>query len=140
MYKFVDFVSKRVAEDIEPKSDWIIISINEPLSITNLKEGWLDILPLTFEDLDIRLNDYLIFNNDDAKQIIDFVEKYENQASTIIVHCHAGISRSAAVAKFIAEKYDLKFNHNYFLYNKLVYKILNEVEREETKSIINKLL
>lgn len=131
MYNRIEFVSKKIAENITPNKDWIIISINDPLSIANLKEGWLDILPLTFNDINIKIDDYLVFNKDDAGKIIDFVEKYKEEGSVIIVHCYAGISRSAAVAKFIAEKYNLKFNHNYFLYNKLVYTTLKTCEHGE---------
>lgn len=133
MYNRIDFVSKKIAENITPNKDWIIISINEAdYSIANLKDGWLDKLVLVFDDIDSDLfEEFKIFNKDDAKNIIDFVEKYKEEGSVIIVHCHAGISRSSAVAKFIAEKYNLRFNHNYFLYNKLVYTTLKICEQEE---------
>lgn len=36
-----------------------------------------------------------------------------SQIETLIVHCHAGKSRSAAVAKFAAEMFDLPFDHAY---------------------------
>ncbi len=54
---------------------------------------------------------------EDAHAIVNFVHQV---AEGIVVHCRAGISRSAAVSKWIAETYQLPFDHDYQHYNKLV--------------------
>ena len=42
-----------------------------------------------------------------AKDILDFVEALQGKIETIVVHCDAGISRSSAVALSLCEKYGL---------------------------------
>lgn len=42
-------------------------------------------------------------NKETALQMLDFIER--NKSKNFIIHCAAGISRSAAVAQFIHEKY-----------------------------------
>jgi len=72
----------------------------------------VDILRLSFLDADCpndkdvygriaKAND--LMSDEQAKQIVDFVEKYSNYL--IIVHCDAGISRSSAVAAAILKHY-----------------------------------
>jgi protein-tyrosine phosphatase len=62
-------------------------------------------------------------------KIIEFVAcVHGSSVEGIMVHCKAGISRSAAVAKYIADKYKLPFNHSYDRYNKQVYGMLIEAE------------
>lgn len=59
-------------------------------------------------------------NNKQAKEIVQFIA--DNEGKFFIVHCFAGVSRSAAVAKFINEYYDLGLVdlENYKIYNKKV--------------------
>lgn len=47
------------------------------------------------------------------------------QIETLIVHCHAGKSRSATVAKFAAELFSLPFDRAYDGYNTTVYELLH---------------
>lgn len=88
-----------------------------------------NVLRLTFDDVDERLDVKLFgepqdngreyipvvpMSEDQAKLIIKFVEANEN-AKAFFVHCAAGISRSAAVAKWIDQKFntdDTIFNVN----------------------------
>ncbi|MBC8427271.1 MAG: dual specificity protein phosphatase family protein [Proteobacteria bacterium] len=64
--------------------------------------------------------------------MINWLKKFEKTEliDKILVHCFAGASRSAGVAKYIAEKYDLKFNYEYNDYNELVYNILLENDKK----------
>jgi predicted protein tyrosine phosphatase len=87
------------------------------------------ILRLQFDDMDEDISDseieYVLFNNNHCEKILNFIKNMPKNIRIIIVHCHAGISRSAAVAKFLANYYvDESFNHSYTLYNKLVYSAL----------------
>jgi predicted protein tyrosine phosphatase len=54
------------------------------------------------------------FDKDDAKKIIDLLQKYP-EASECVVHCAAGISRSGAVGEFVNDWYKAdyyEFAHN----------------------------
>lgn len=72
-----------------------------------------------------------LMTDQDAIKIKDFIEKInkENNIDLLIIHCHAGISRSAAVAAAISKIfngtdtqyfYSNKFNPNMFVYNKIL--------------------
>jgi len=66
-----------------------------------------------------------LFTREQARQIIDFVKKcHMCRCEGILVHCKAGISRSAAVAKWIAERHKLDFPADYSLFNQHVYATL----------------
>jgi predicted protein tyrosine phosphatase len=80
--------------------------------------------------------DIKLFTDENAKQILDFVEKYKLEIETIIVHCEAGISRSAGVAGALSLIYNgtdqLYFDD--YLPNMLVYrKILNAYMRNKNE-------
>lgn len=126
MLNLVFFCDKATAERNAALPDWAVISIGDPCYTANLQEGWLDVLYLGFLDTEDR-DDAFSFSELDAVVIADFVEDVEERsASTILVHCNSGTSRSAAVAKWIARYYDLPFNHLYAHHNKLVYLTLHE--------------
>ena len=145
MLKQVTFISANIANDIKPKNNEAMISINEPESKYQLKyeKDWKDrLIRLYFHDIDQKhldqnkniIKDYLeqtnaelvLFNEDQAREIILFLDRISklDRINIVYVHCGAGISRSASVAKFIAQKYGLPFNHSYSLYNRLVFSIL----------------
>lgn len=44
---------------------------------------------------------------EDARQIADFVQKWWSNVATIVVHCHAGLSRSTGVAAAIRSHHGL---------------------------------
>jgi len=66
---------------------------------------------------------YKPMTDEQAKQIIDFVEAHRKEIEVIVVHCEAGISRSAGVAaalsKIIEGKDDFFFKK--YIPNTLVY-------------------
>jgi predicted glycosyltransferase involved in capsule biosynthesis len=55
---------------------------------------------------------------------MEFLKKHELDTNDCVVHCEAGISRSAGVAKFISVIYSLAFPENYSVYNKHVFSTL----------------
>lgn len=123
--KTVLFCDQKTAERNAGQPDWAIISITESGG-AQLRDGWLDVLRLRFQDTD-DINDPFIFQPYHAWVIDDFVEKVkQNGATGILVHCYAGVSRSAAVAKWIATCEELPFNERYQLYNKHVYNVLRK--------------
>ncbi|MDE1941767.1 MAG: dual specificity protein phosphatase family protein [Betaproteobacteria bacterium] len=120
----------RIEAEAEPaKSDWVVISLSErDAEPAKLREGWRDILRLEFHDIDGPQEPYDLFSDDQAREIIRFVNAHAPSVRGILVHCKAGISRSAAVAKWIAESYGLPFPVEYGRYNKHVYATLKNVE------------
>lgn len=91
-----------------------------------IQPGWHDVLQLAFHDIDADEPEgpYVLMSEDDARRIVAFVEQVAPKIDVLMVHCRAGISRSAAVAKWVAEHYGLPFNHDYCLYNRHVYRLL----------------
>lgn len=141
MIKQIKFISKAAAETIHPVPANAMISIVEPMEERTVREGWDNLLKLEFHDtsishsehstelghwslLPVAKGEYVYFNDNQAKLIINFVEALPLYVETLFVHCHAGISRSAAVAKFLTEIYNLEFDSTYDRYNKHVYKTL----------------
>ncbi len=100
------------------KTPHAIISITDPDSSFPTfapNENRIAILSLRFYDLDDISDqmepkdavEYLaqfgdgLFKDDQAAEIVEFVEGIRDRAKGILVHCEAGVSRSAAVAAVI---------------------------------------
>lgn len=104
--------NRSTIQTANPTDDHIVIQITDtrdtefpPLS-TEAKDSRKGILQLRFEDMDNSPGmygtavafDYVLFSEEHAKQILDFVFKEHAQVPVILVHCEGGISRSPAVA------------------------------------------
>jgi predicted protein tyrosine phosphatase len=128
--KNIMFCSKKEAEQKAAWSDWAVISITCPYTHpARLKEGWHSILRLEFDDIDVPEEPCQMFSEQQAREIIAFAQDLQNadrRCTGVLVHCTAGISRSAAIAKWLADRYQLPFPEKYSLYNKLVYQVLRE--------------
>jgi predicted protein tyrosine phosphatase len=82
-----------------------------------------------------RYPDIVLFNKEHARLIIEFIEEAHNDKDplTMVVHCHAGISRSGAVGTFACHLAGLNikgfsyYNSN-ILPNPYVLEVLNEVK------------
>jgi predicted protein tyrosine phosphatase len=132
-------MSKKEAEKIVPNENMAIISICGMDSERKLSNKWGYRLDLDFDDVDKKGTftivtqkgnvelPYILFDENMARAIITFIKELPENVNSIVVHCYAGISRSAAVAKFLCENiYNENFPKNYMIYNKLVYKVLRE--------------
>lgn len=62
--------------------------------------------------------------DEQAQAIVNFVKKMATDVDGIMVHCRAGINRSATVVKWISGEYELPFNANHEKYNAFVYRLL----------------
>lgn len=109
------------AEAIETLDDnTVLISINpeEPEELFRLKldRNNPNILTVRFADVTKEHNyrGYIIrpISKETTLQILDFIEK--NKDKNFIIHCAAGISRSAAVAQFISEAYGHGLKPNFW--------------------------
>jgi hypothetical protein len=124
----VRFMSQKAASDLIPMADTALISITGPAGFAPLKNGWTNLLRLEFHDEDVEsFEGCLLFDESLAQRIFAFMDALPAHVEHVCVHCYAGISRSAAVAKFLAEQHGVPFPESYSLYNKLVYGTLRRV-------------
>lgn len=149
-------LSKLFAEGVAPVvgRPYAIISITDPTSDSATfkpNEYCRGVLFLKFYDIDFTdpektddqvavMRDYGhgLFKDDQAKQIVDFVEEIKDKVKIIICNCDAGISRSSAVAaaiqKYLTGSDKEIFNDDRYLPNMYVYrKLLNEFHGREVK-------
>ena len=107
----VDFISRVSAECLAAASDLALISIKDPLDMPPRLANFARMLHLEFRD--VRTSDEVwAFEKSHANMIIEFVAALHEEANAYkcIVHCKAGISRSAAVAVYIAEATQCRFD------------------------------
>lgn len=108
MIREVEFMSQARAEYFKPLSREAIISITgSGHQRAKLQRGWSRVLRMVFDDVERPGFGALPFDTDHADVILGWLDVVQNRVDRIFVHCHAGKHRSAAVAKFIAETYDL---------------------------------
>lgn len=142
--KLTVHISKLRAEALDPRFFGVadalrktcIISINEPgKEPAKLKDGWDDKLVVHFWDITKRIantrqvDQWLEpISEDQAKEIADFIKAHNEDH--IVVHCHAGISRSAAVVRLLTElgwQFDFSQSyHDLAGYNILVYSMVKK--------------
>lgn len=106
MIKNIDFWPRLKAQDYKFTEQDIVISITDPKQVLPNIAQPADLLRLAFFDIDDSLSEPRFadfkFNDDHAQSIIDYLETHhkKNEDLNLIVHCEAGVSRSAAVALF----------------------------------------
>ena len=86
------------------------------------------VLTLQFDDFEEPESGVKLMNEEQAMQIIAFLRQYQN-VDTMLIHCFAGRSRSAAVGKFAAELYGVPEPECPY-YNTWVYGILRRVHEK----------
>ena len=96
--------------------DVSLISITDPNSTkldSNITNKYKNVLEISFYDVEEEICGYKPISDDEAKTILGFIRN--NKDNIFCVHCAAGQSRSAGVAKAI-ECITL-FNGDMYLYN-----------------------
>ena len=84
--------------------------------IVNTDNGVKWVLKVQFDDRD--KGEPFCITEKDAEKIAEFVKKTADKVDTIIVHCEAGISRSAGVAAAISKYF---FNDDTAIFNNRQY-------------------
>lgn len=99
----VDFISRHDAASVEALENLAVISIKGPLDAPPQLSAFGRLLQLEFRDVRSPV-DAWAFDETHAKAIMDFVSSLhaESEKYHCIVHCKAGISRSAAIAIYVA--------------------------------------
>ena len=101
-------MSRDLAEQLNPnmfKDQQLpsMISINDPIAVdgrAKLNRGWWEILTLDFPDI-LNDQDPSFLSDGDTISLADFIDY--NRERSILVHCRAGVSRSAAVVRLLVE-------------------------------------
>lgn len=101
-----------------------------------LEKEYVDVLSMRFDDIrDLKQAEgCVVFNEQHAEEIRDFVEKNKNRFLELMVHCDAGVSRSCAVGAAIGDYYGWQYDGAILTrhidgVNPLVYEILTRVLR-----------
>lgn len=161
---FIQSLSKRAASKYKPEKPTLLISIQDGAlqelpfkQRTNhiTRNRYVDCLFLYFDDINPNAipgkpTMPFAFSDYDADVIIDFLERHfsNNDFEDIIVHCQAGVSRSHAVALFIAKFFAKDegeyqrllhqewkvYGGNAYVYDKLIERFM---EKSNTRLLVN---
>jgi predicted protein tyrosine phosphatase len=124
------FISEESACAIVGRASAAVISITSTGStIPALQAGWHSVLRLESDDVDPVTfpganQDLRQMTTLQAKEIIAFVFGLPAWVRNLVIHCKSGISRSAGVAKALADNQGLRFPVDYKEYNRHVYKLV----------------
>lgn len=105
-----------------------IANINDNDNVFAHRDWLCAVLKLKFDDVESNEPDCI--SADDAACIVHFINRIKDKTDRVIVHCEAGVSRSAGVAaaimKFINMDDSIIFNDDKFRPNMTCYeKVLN---------------
>lgn len=96
------------------------------------------VLTLYFDDVIRETPDGVLFTEEMAKRIIDFIETHRKTADTLLIHCYAGQSRSRAVGAFAVKmlggdpaKYFKNGSPNLYVY-RLLEDVWSKRKKEDT--------
>ena len=132
----VTFCSESNATKILPNDSMAMISITNPGDIAKLQSGWGKLLRVSFIDTEYDENTIKYFGKSwfvssqgciakkHALEIRRFVDNLDASIRSLTIHCHAGASRSAAVALFCANSFGVTINANTSKHNTTVLRLL----------------
>jgi hypothetical protein len=107
-YQHIDYLSQRAIAGQPGRDDTIVISICSPgTRRAHLEDGFRAVLYLEFDNTEHLSGRLVRFSRAHAEAILAFVEQHEAAASRILVNCMMGESRSAGVACYLSEKYQV---------------------------------
>jgi predicted protein tyrosine phosphatase len=121
-------LSRQAAERYEPRGAEICISISDPeVPPAQLSTAFLSILRLGFNDImEAEQPADVLFGAEHALAIVQFVEQWP-QAERLVIHCHAGASRSPGVALGLCDRLDwptAELERGYPAWNRWVRRVL----------------
>jgi hypothetical protein len=98
-------LSREAAERYEPQGIEICISITDPAAPpAELSRGFAAVLRLAFSDIVAKETpEDVLFAPDHAAAVVGFMERWRH-ADRLVVHCHAGVSRSPGVALGLCDR------------------------------------
>lgn len=114
-----------------PQRHIAAISIRDPGESVTVP-GFERVIMPKFHDVDREVKGYMHFSRDHALLILGFAKGLPEFITELVIHCHAGLSRSPSVAVALARIHGwttTAHEGNPFL-NKLVYTTLVNTHRE----------
>lgn len=142
MFERALFLSRVEAEAFPGHPGAVLVSITDPETpAPALGPYWRDVLRLQFYDADddvaeaVEREGLVVCHEPDARRIVSFLERWHGEPEgppELVAHCEAGVSRSAAVARFAAERYGLAFRWDHPWYNGRVLRLLEAVAAQES--------
>lgn len=133
----ITFLSQKEAEALDPEPTMAIISIVSTGGKRDLKPGWASRIDLEFNNVtkivpeEERFSGYKVFDVVMAEKLVQFIKTLPSGVLHIVIHCHDGASRSAAIAKVLCEKYNAPFPIDHPYFNILVYTLFKEVMQKQ---------
>src|SRR4051794_3356372 len=102
----LSILSREAAERYEPRGVEICISISDPAApAAELSPDFAAVLRLAFNDIvAVETAADVLFSPDHAATVVEFVEQWRH-ADRLVVHCHAGQSRSPGVALGLCDRF-----------------------------------
>jgi hypothetical protein len=121
-------LSREAVERYEPQDGEICISITDPAApAAQLSPQFAAVLRLAFSDIvAMEGPEDVLFAPDHAAAIVEFVEQWRH-ANRLVVHCHAGASRSPGVALGLCDRFDwpaAAFEQSHPFWNRWVRQVL----------------
>ena len=106
MIQSIDFVSQSAAELLPGRplqTSVAVISISTPGTWEPILADFEHVLKLEFHDVEDYAEPWVVFDRAHAKLVVDFTAMLQakDEPVDVVVHCKAGISRSAAVALYV---------------------------------------
>ena len=99
-------LSREAVERYQPEGVEICVSISDPVAPpASLSPGFAAVLRLAFSDIvAVQCAEDVLFSPEHASAIVEFVDRWPG-ADRLVVHCHAGVSRSPAVALGLCDRF-----------------------------------
>lgn len=104
----IEVFNREQALALAPDPTAIMLSISAPGDAPDLDPAaFMSLANFEFHDIIESEEGLVSFNETMAQRVLDFVEKHETTAETILVHCDAGLSRSVGVGVFLADLFSV---------------------------------
>lgn len=133
MIDSLEYLSLDEAMQFVPDKSTVAISILSPRRVPAALHADINpILRLYFEDTTAREDEQPragVFSEEQARQVIDFIREHHGHPESrhLLIHCEAGISRSAAVAVFAASECRLPLTGQFAFLNPWVLGMLVKI-------------
>lgn len=108
----VGYYPRQVAQKIN-RPLWVI-SLGEKGDGLKFECEHHSVLRLEFDDITEHVEDHKLFSFSYAKRIIQWLDALPPECHFVVVHCEAGLSRSAAVAQFMITDMDFDLHVDVF--------------------------